>query len=102
MLFVYVFFLILTSYISNDFISVATGVNVYIFILVKWILIFSLLTLISFTLMKILNTAKNPFEKKSNDVKNDSRKNRILTKEHLSTKSDLILEKYMHTKGSEQ
>jgi hypothetical protein len=100
MLFVYLFSLVLTSYISNDIINVATGVSVYIFILVKWIIIFSLLLLISLTLMKILNTAKNPFEKKSNDVEDDSRKNRILNKEQLTTKRDLILEKYRDTKGA--
>lgn len=45
--------------------------------------------------MKILNVARNPFEKKESVVKKDSKKNRIIEKEKLSTKSDLILQKYM-------
>jgi len=95
MLFVYVISLMLISFIMNDLISVATGITVYLFLLVKWIIIFFLLILISFSVMKILNVARNPFEKKESVVKKDSKKNRIIEKEKLSTKSDLILQKYM-------
>ena len=102
-LFVYVVSLILISFIINDLMSISTGVTVYILLLIKWASILSLLSLIGFSILKILNIATNPFESKENEVtKNDkskvstdTKKERILAKEKLFTTSDIIVQKYM-------
>ena len=103
MLIVYVVSLILISFIINDLMSISTGVTVYILLLIKWASILSLLSLIGFSILKILNIATNPFESKENEVtKNDkskvstdTKKERILAKEKLFTTSDIIVQKYM-------
>ena len=103
MLFVYVVSLILISFIINDLMSISTGVSVYVLLLIKWASILSLLSLIGFSILKILNIATNPFESKENEVtKNDkskvstdTKKERILAKEKLFTTSDIIVQKYM-------
>ena len=92
MLFVYLVSLILISFIINDLMSIATGVVVYILLLIKWVSIISLLGLIGFSILKIFNIATNPFESKEVE---DTKKDRILSKEKLSTQSDLIMQKYM-------
>ena len=96
--------LILISLIINDAISVAGGISVYMLLIVKWISILSLLILIGYSLLKIINIATSPFsneDKENNSRKEeviDTKKDRILNKEKLFTKSDLILQKYMKDK----
>ena len=101
MLAVYIISLVLLSFIFNDLIGVATGMVIYVLIFVKWIFILALLTLIAFTLLKIFSHASSPFENKDDEKIVDSKKTRILSKEILSTKSDLILQKYMKYKTNE-
>jgi len=93
MLAVYVVVLILFNLILSDILSVVAGVPLYLLLLGKWIVIFTLLGLIGFSILKILNIARNPFEEKreSETIKKD----RILGKEKLFTRSDLIIQKYM-------
>lgn len=106
MLFVDVVLLILVTLIINDLLSISTGMTVYILLLVKWAVILLLLGLIGLNIFKILNIATNPFEKKEDEsapnskeeLLKDDKKNRILAKEELFTKSDLIIQKYMKTK----
>ena len=104
MLFVYLVSLMLVSLIINDLMSVSTGVIIYILLLIKWIIILSLLSLICLSILKIFNVATNPFETNKQDeftkddeaqVSQDIKKERILSKEKLFTRSDLILQKYM-------
>ena len=93
--------LLLTSLILNDAVSVASGISIYILLLVKWIIILSLLGLIGFSILKIINVATSPFttEEKSQDANEtiivDVKKARVLNKEKLLSKSDLIMQKYM-------
>ena len=102
MLFIYVVSLILVSFIINDLMSISTGITVYILLLIKWIVILSLLSLIGFNILKIFNIAINPFENKEAEVLQDTKehtskntkKERILAKEKLFTRSDLIFQKY--------
>ena len=101
MLAMYVVLLILLSLILNDLISVATGLTVYVLLLVKWVLILLLLLLIAFTLVKIFSVATNPLKKREEEREVNTKKERILAKEKLSTKSDLILQKYMKEKTYE-
>ncbi len=103
MLFIYVISLILISFIINDLMAISTGAMVYILLLVKWIAILSLLSLTGFSVLKIFNVASNPFEEKQDavstddsiQVPQDTKRERILAKEKLFTRSDLILQKYM-------
>lgn len=106
MLLVDVVLLILINLIINDLLSISTGMTVYILLLVKWAVILVLLGLIGLNILKILNIATNPFEKiedesasdSKEELSKDAKKNQILAKEELFTKSDLIIQKYMKTK----
>lgn len=95
MLFIYIVGLILISLIINDLMSVSSGGVVYALLITKWVSIFSLLSLISFSLLKIFNIATNPFEKKKKKLDKNTKRDRILSKEKLYTQSDLIMQKYM-------
>ena len=101
MLAVYLVLMVLISLILNDLISVATGMNIYVLLSVKWIAILLLLVLIVRNVVKIFHVATNPFEKKEDEKVVDTKKERILAKEKLFTKSDLILQKYMKEKTYE-
>ncbi|WP_457748225.1 hypothetical protein [Sulfurimonas sp.] len=90
-LFVYIVVLLLTSYIMNDLISVSQSVTVYFMLFFKWVIVLTLLVLIGLRILKILNIVSKPF---SNE-KNNSKKQQILSKEKLYTKSDQIMQKYM-------
>jgi len=93
MLFIYIVVLILGSLILTDMMNIASGSSVYIFLLIKWSFVLVLMSLIVFSIFKILNVATNPFEK-TKEKPND-KKSRIISKEELFTKSDLIIQKYM-------
>lgn len=88
--------LILISLIMNDAVSVASGMTLYILIIMKWTVILFLIQLIGLNLLRIINVATTPFaaeSKKTSSV--DIKKEWILNKEQLFTKSDSILQKYM-------
>ena len=93
--------LVLTSLILSDAVSVASGMSIYILLLVKWITILSLLGLIGLSILKIINIATSPFvtEEKAQDANEtiiaEVKKARVLNKEKLLSKSDLIMQKYM-------
>ncbi len=95
--------LLLVSLILNDAISVAGGISVYVLLVVKWAVILSLLVLAGYSALKIVNIAFSPFgeDKKTSvaalgmQTEKDGKKEYILNKEILLTKSDQILEKYM-------
>ncbi len=94
--------LILLNLIISDVIDVSGGITVYIVLIVKWIANLSLLALIGFSILKIFNIATDPFTTNESKVKaskeSSSKKDRIIAKEILFTKSDLILQKYMKDK----
>lgn len=96
--------LILVTLIMNDVIAVASGMSVYMLLLSKWIMILLLLAFIGFYGIKIVNIAFAPFSSNSDNddtskiliiSSTDSKKAKILNKEQLHTKSDLIIQKYM-------
>ncbi len=101
-LFMFIASLILFSFMIGDLISVATGFSVYALLLVKWITIPTLLALILFRVLRIVNIASNPFESvekiEKKSVVVDEKKEKILAKERLYTQSDLIMQKYMKDK----
>ena len=91
--------LILINLIISDAVNVSSGMSVYFLLMIKWTTNLFLLWLIGFNALKIFNIATNPFTNSQPKVKvtkeSDSKKDRILAKELLLTKSDLILQKYM-------
>jgi hypothetical protein len=91
--------LILINLIISDAIDVSSGMSVYFLLIIKWISNLFLLCLIGFSTLKIFNIATNPFASKQSKVKatkeSNTKKDRILSKETIFTKSDLILQKYM-------
>ena len=92
--------IILISLIINDAVSVANGISVYILLIIKWVSILSLMALIGFTILKIINIATTPFTSEkvvssTDETVVDRKKDLILNKEKLFTKRDLILQKYI-------
>jgi hypothetical protein len=92
--------LVLVTFIMSDIISVASGMTLHLLIIIKWLLVIGLMGFISYHILKIINIATTPFSKDTkaqaaNTSKVDSKKERILNKEKLFTKSDSILEKYI-------
>ena len=88
----------LVSFMLNDFIEVSQGVNVYMLLVFKWLVIVILLSLIVYNSLRIINIATNPFETKKESSTKEQKKNRILEKDELLSRSDIIMKKYM--KGS--
>lgn len=89
--------IILLSLMFNDIIEVSSGMMVYGLVLFKWGINLILIGLIFFTFMKIINLASNPL-RKSNIEAIDNKKEKILSKEVLRSKSDLIIQKYIEEK----
>ena len=94
--------LVVGSFMMNDIIGVSSGITLYMLMMAKWVLIITMLGLISFSLLKIINIAMNPFSSKTatQEVVNvtepvvDTKKENILNKEQIFTKSEMILQKY--------
>jgi hypothetical protein len=101
-LFISVFFLIITNLIINDLIEISSDKIIFLLLLSRWCITLILLSLIIFSITKISNIIVNPFEKKDNQsllsttskVYKDEKKDYLLSKEKLLTKSDLIMNKY--------
>ena len=96
MLLIYSVLLIFLSLMLNDIIAVSTGLNAYFFIFIKWFGVLVLLVLMLLSLMKVINVASNPLASNSKSI--DEKKEKLLSKEKLRTKSDQIIEKYMEMK----
>lgn len=89
-----VFLLIVTIYLFGDLIDMAEENNKYYFVYTKWIFLFFLLSLIAINIIKILNTIRIPFSNDQKETDVDVRKEKIIAKEHLLSRSDLILDRY--------
>lgn len=95
--------LVLTTFMMNDVIAVSSGIGIYILLLGKWSMILLLMGFIGFNIVKIINIFVSPFKASSSEGSNkaltnltrDTKKSKILNKETLFTKSDLIIQKYV-------
>ena len=90
--------MIFVSYIFSDIIGMIDSSSRYGFVAIKWLLLLGLVWVIVFNVRKMLKTISLPFECAGNDSMIDERKEKILAKEHLKSRSDLILEKYRSNK----
>ncbi len=88
-------FLFLTAFVSSDFIGATQGSEKYILILLKWLAIGLLLWVIVRNVKKIWKVATDSVQLKMSEPTNkDLKKERILGKDRLQSRSDLILKKY--------
>jgi len=93
-------FLLFFTLIINDLLSVESGINIQVLLLVKWIVIFTLVMFMVRTILQIINRAKAPFESEevtsSQKIKElANKKEYILNRKRLLTEKDVILQKYM-------
>ena len=86
--------MIISSYIFSDIIGMMENDNSYDLIIIKWLIHLIFLVMIVFNLREILKVISSPFKKESTELVQDEKKERILAKNHLIGKSDLIIEKY--------
>ncbi len=89
--------LMFSTLLMNDLLDVATGSEKYIFLTVKWIMVFLFLSIIVYNTLKILNAITQPLSiaNSSKPKVVDTKKEHIMAKEQLSTKSDQIMQKHM-------
>ena len=88
--------LALISLIVNDAMSVASGFNVAVLLMIKWFSVIVLLGFMVLNILKIINIASSPFAIKDKII--DERKDKIMSKENIFSVSDLIIQKYKKAK----
>lgn len=86
--------MIFVSYIFSDIIGMIDSSSRYGFVAIKWLLLLGLVWIIVFNVRKMMKTISLPFECEGNDGMIDERKEKILAKEQLMSRSDRIVEKY--------
>jgi len=105
---VYTFFvallvMVVSTFILNDVIEVSDTNTIFVLIATKWFIILTMLTVMGFSIFKILSTTINPLSssKPKEIVKTavivDTKKVRILNKEKLTSRSEQIMNKYTST-----
>ena len=90
--------LVISTFIMNDILSVASGSEKYLFLLLKWVLVLFFMAMVGYFLLKVFNAASSSISIKSRDTEpmiEDIKKKRILGKNHLLSKSDRIMDKYV-------
>lgn len=92
--FLSVFVMILVSYLFADIIAIAGEENSYRLLSLKWLILLVSIFVILTNIRQVVKIASSPFGKEVNETEIDVKKERILAKEHLMTKSDRIIEKY--------
>ena len=85
--------LIVTGHLVGDFAAAAHGGMRYLLLAFKWAVILGLLALIGRSLLSILSVAAEPFQKRA-PAAVDERKDRMMGKERLQSRSDRILQRY--------
>ena len=92
--FLSVFVMVLISYLFTDIIVIAGEENKYGLLAIKWLILLVSIFVIVINIRQVLKIVSSPFAKEANDPVIDVKKERILAKEHLMTKSERIIEKY--------
>ncbi len=92
--------MLITSLVFADLMAMANGSGKTVLIALKWFILFTLLGLMAYHLRKILRSASRPFgttESKA-EIVNNKKRERLMSKENLHSRSDLVLEKYRRTR----
>jgi len=87
----FVLFLV-SIYMFDDLIAMAD--DKFELVIIKWIVILIFLSAIVCNMVKLLKVVPVPFKKEESDVVADKRKEKIIAKERLLSRSDLIINKY--------
>jgi NADH:ubiquinone oxidoreductase subunit H len=90
----------ITALIFSDLMAMVNVSGRTVLIAMKWLILFILIGLMAYHLRKILRSTSHPFgttEGKSEIVVNKKRE-RLMAKENLHSRSDLVLEKYRRTR----
>ena len=89
-----VLLMVLVSYLFADIILVAGEENSYVFLSLKWMILLISIFVIVLNTHKVIKIVSSPFFKEITEAEIDVKKERILAKKHLMTKSERIIEKY--------
>jgi len=81
-------------FLFSDLITMAPGNEKYAFIIAKWIVLLFILIVMVWNIGAAFKKVRHPFQNKSKYEKLDERKEKLLAKERLQNKHDLILKKY--------
>ena len=82
-------------YISADLLQTIASESRIMVLAVKWILLLGLMAVIGFNIREMVRVAGTAFSLKEEELKEkDPRKETILSKEKLQSRSELILQKY--------
>ena len=87
---------IVSTYLFGDLIAMAD--EKFGLVIAKWIVIIVLLAVIAFNMAQIFKAVPVPFKKEESDKAVDPRREKIVAKEQLVSRSDLILNKYRDKK----
>ena len=88
--------MVLFSYLFADLVAMETSAGHLI--IVKWMMYFILLSVIVWNVQKMKTIAILPFSKENEETVVDVKKENILKKEQLLSRSEFILNKYRSTK----
>ena len=88
--------LVVTSYLFSDLIIMAE--NKLGLVVAKWIILLFMLAVIVVNIRQIFTGIQYPFQTEKYDQPVDLKKEKILSKEKLVSRSDLILNKYRNKK----
>ena len=90
--------LILTSIFFSDLMSLSGDGSGYIYLFIKWAIWLVLLGIIIYHTMKITGVISSPFSKEEKTKTPDIKKENIIAKDILLSRSDRILNKYRSQK----
>ena len=93
---VLVVLLFVSSYMFNDLIAMAN--EKFELVVAKWIVIVLFLGVITFNLIQMFKAIPSFFRREVKSKIIDEKKERIVTKEYLLSRSDLIIGKYKDSK----
>ena len=87
--------LVMFVFIINDITSIVNEENTILLFGIKWVSIVTLLISILYNSYKIIQVVSSPFQ---DEKKSSTKKEHILKKDKLLTKSELIIQKYKSKK----
>ena len=87
--------MLLTSFVFSDLLAMSEGSNRSLLVGIKWFILFVLIGLTGYHLRKIFRSASLPFSGEAQaQVVPDRKKERVMAKVKLQSRSERILEKY--------
>ena len=87
-----VILLVITSFIFSDLIAMTN--DKASLVILKWMVLSGLLAVMTYNIVQVFKAVRIPFQKEHHPETVDLRKEEIVQKEHLVSRSELILNKY--------